>query len=219
MPVKIPYEDDAAAGRALAQTYAPVAARLGMSALFALDARLGSILRGTHEPIVGQMRLTWWYEALVRLDTGAPPAEPVLAAVAQDVMPHGVRGASLADMVEGWEVLLGDEPLGDAALATYASGRGARLFGALGQVTGAAASDPLEAAGEAWALYDLAAHVRDRDIAARADRLARERSIAIGGRRWSRNGRAIGALLLVAARPGAGPGIVPRLLWHRLTGR
>jgi phytoene synthase len=52
--------------RALALSYAPASTRPGLEALFALDTALGTILKTTREPIVGQMRLTWWYEALGR---------------------------------------------------------------------------------------------------------------------------------------------------------
>lgn len=65
--------------RALAVRYAPLDAQPGMAALLALDERLGAILRSTREPLIGQMRLTWWHEALAALDTASAPAEPLLS--------------------------------------------------------------------------------------------------------------------------------------------
>src|SRR4051812_35867714 len=112
--------------RGLALSYAPHAALPGLAALFALDDSLGSILRTTRAPMVGQMRLTWWHEALTRLDTAPPPAEPVLQALARDVVPHGVSGARLAWMIEGWEELLEPE-LSDDAIARHAARRGGKL--------------------------------------------------------------------------------------------
>ena len=70
------------AERALALSYAAETVRPGVAALFSLDDTLGQILRTTREPLVGQMRLTWWHEALRALDGAPPPAQPVLQALA-----------------------------------------------------------------------------------------------------------------------------------------
>jgi 15-cis-phytoene synthase len=204
----------AEAERALALSYAPADRRAGVEALLLLDGTLGGILRTTREPLVGQMRLTWWADALAALDERAPPAEPVLQALARDVLPRGVTGAELAGMVDGWEALL-DEP---ADLATHAAARGGRLFAAAAQVLGGEA--PVAAAGEGWALSDLAGNLSDADEAARARALAAER-LAAGPRWWPGRLRALGALALLA-RMGGEPGSprrVGRLAWHRLTGR
>ncbi|WP_306286394.1 hypothetical protein [Sphingomonas sp. Ant20] len=74
------------------------------------------------------MRLTWWYEALGRLDTAPPPAEPVLQALARHVVPQ-VGSATLATIAEGWEALL-ETPLDDAAVERFARLRGGQLFAA-----------------------------------------------------------------------------------------
>ena len=98
--------------QALAVGYAPASARDGFAALLDLDHQLASILQSTTEPMIGQMRLTWWYEALEKLDREPAPAHPVLQRLAASVLPGGVRGADLAPMIEGWEALLDDgEPL------------------------------------------------------------------------------------------------------------
>ncbi|PAX08471.1 squalene/phytoene synthase family protein [Sphingomonas lenta] len=206
--------------RALILTYTPPASRPGLEALLALDDTLGRILRTTREPMVGQMRLTWWFEALERLDREPPPAEPVLRALAGEVLPRGVTGTTLAGMVEGWEVLL-EEPLGETALRTFARERGGRLFRAAAAVSGAA-DEQAAVAGEGWALADLASNLSDRQVAARARELARARLVEAMGWRWSRAGRALGALALLARfdlEGGSGAGRVGRLLLHRLTGR
>src|SRR3546814_17336884 len=58
---------------ALAICYAPRKARAALAALFALDATLADVLRTTTEPMLGQMRLTWWHDALTRLEAAPPP--------------------------------------------------------------------------------------------------------------------------------------------------
>lgn len=213
----------------LALHYAPRAAVPGMVALFGLDALLAQILRTTREPMVGQMRLTWWHEALTRLDNAPPPAEPILQALARDVIPHGITGERLASMIEGWEELLEAPPLGDEAIARHAALRGGTLFEMAGVLLGARASDPLAAAGEGWALADLARHLRDRPNAERA--LARAAAPLAQARRrhWSRQARLLGALAHLARLnlavpldqpvPAGAPHRVARILLHRITGR
>ena len=205
--------------RDLAFSYAPADRRAGLTALFALDAALGQVLRTTREPMVGQMRLAWWREALAALDSTPPPGEPVLQALADEVLPIGVTGAQLAAMIDGWEPVLG--ALDGQAIEQHARWRGGELFVLAGRLLGAS-GDPLEDAGRAWALDDLAQHLSDPALAA----IARAQFSAPFDRasraRWSRNGRALGALLLACTREASGTaaiGSVFRLGWHRLTGR
>jgi len=215
--------------RHLSLTYAPPDRRAALAALLALDDTLAQILRTTREPLVGQMRLTWWHAALCALDTAPPPAQPVLQALAAEVLPRGVSGAALAGMIDGWEILLEPDPLDDAAIDAFATARGATLFESAGVVLGAAAGDPLAEAGRGWALADLALHSRDALAGVRPRALATGALDAATKARWSVSARALGALahgarmtLAVApgeaVRPGA-PGRVARLAFHRLTGR
>lgn len=211
--------------RLLALSYASPAARDGLAALLDLDAMLGGILRSTSEPLVGQMRLTWWHEALSRLDTVPPPAEPVLQGLAAHVLPRGVSGAELATIVEGWEALLDEDLAARVTLDLYA-GRGVRLFAAMARVAGAVTADPVAPAGRGWALADLATHVSDPEVADRARELALPALAVARAARWSRGGRPLAALARtagydVAGGQGrrAGASHVLGLLRLRLTGR
>ena len=65
--------------RYLVTLYAPPAARAGLFALFALDLELAQVVATTHEPMLGEIRLAWWREQLVRLDRAAVPAQPTLS--------------------------------------------------------------------------------------------------------------------------------------------
>lgn len=207
----------------LAVAYAPPPARASLSALFALDATLAQILRATREPMVGQMRLTWWYEALVALDGTPPPAEPVLRALHADVLPLGVTGTMLAGIVDGWEVLL-EADLDDDAVARFAVGRGARLFTAAAILLGQDDAR-IAAAGEGWAMADLRTGLTDRARATSiGDAAIAKLDIALQGR-WPRPLRALGALALLARAdcvddpdPPGSPRRIGRILIHRLTG-
>ncbi|WP_137864775.1 MULTISPECIES: squalene/phytoene synthase family protein [unclassified Sphingomonas] len=210
--------------RDLILTYAPRAAQSGLQALLALDDALARLLRTTREPALGQMRLAWWREALEKLDHAPAPAEPVLKALETEVLPHGVTGVSLVPIVHGWEVLIEEEALHADAMRRFGEGRG-QLFIAAGDLLGSR-RDPLAAAGQGWALADLAGNLQaDRESAVARD-LARPLLDAATGVRWSRAGRALGALahrarldLAEAPKPAGAPSRVGRLLWHRLTGR
>ena len=207
--------------------YAPASRRRALSALLRLDDRLANLVQTTSQPALGQLRLAWWREALARLDTQPPPGEPVLQELAASVLPLGISGASLVPIVHGWEVLIEEDLLNRDALRRFAEGRG-QLFVVAGAVMGASARDPLATAGQGWALADLARHLRAPAEAAEARAMASALLDKATAVRWSRNGRALGALAHLARldlrAPGSEPPVgaphrVGRLFWHRLTGR
>lgn len=212
------------ADRALALTYVPAAKRAAVGALWRLDVALGGVLAGGREPLISRIKLTWWRDALLKLDSATAPAEPVLQDLARHVLPAGPSGAALAEMEEGWAVLLSEDPLTTDDLATYAAGRGALLFRHSAALLGAPLPPALETQGEAWALADLARHSNPADgaaaMAAAAERLKSER--------WPSKLRPLGMLAVLTARdvkrglsglepPGA-PARMVRMLRHRLTG-
>lgn len=209
--------------RRLVLTYMPTPeARAALAALFALDDKLAETLRTTSEPMLGQIRMQWWQDALAKLDSAPPPPEPVLQGVARDVLHAGVTGAAVGEIVDGWRVLLAAE-LDDAALRAHGA-RGRALFALAGRVAGAAKTDPLELAGEGWALADLSVKLSDPAEALAARRMADAALAQACSARWSRNGRALGAMAQLARMDLAGvpvgaPKRTLRALWHRISGR
>lgn len=209
--------------RRLVLAYAPGApAGQALSALWALDDKLAETVRTTSEPMLGQIRLQWWHDALVKLDGAPPPAEPVLEAVARDVLRDGVTGAAVGEISQAWQALLQEE-LDAVTLKAFAQ-RGVRLFEIAGTLAGASPADPLALAGEGWALADLAGGLSDPREAAGARMIAEQALAEAAARRWSRNGRALGAMAHLARMDLAGvpfgsPRRTGRVLWHRLTGK
>ena len=200
-------------------SYAPGRSRAALDALFALDAALGNILRTTRDPLVGQMRLAWWREALQGLDATGAPAEPVLQSLTAAVL-LGITGRALSEMVEAWEPLLDD--IGTGSIDDHARLRGRALFTMAGMAVGAAPDDPVGDAGEGWALADLAANLSDAALASQVRERAATMLTQSRRPRWSRRGRALGALALIADRQLSGPVpaiFVLRLARFRLTGR
>lgn len=210
--------------QALAVGYAPASAREGFAALLDLDHQLASILQSTTEAMIGQMRLTWWYEALEKLDREPAPAHPVLQRLAASVLPGGVRGAELAPMIEGWEALLDDgEPLNDERVALHGKARGGVLFASIGRLLGGEGWEPL---GIAWAKADLAGHISDKAL---VDRIGAQALVqldpALSPKR-ARGTRGLSGLGVLAREGLCHPDRLPghplraaRLAWHGLTGR
>lgn len=131
--------------------------------LWALDARFARLVATTSEPMIGQMRLAWWNDALTDESGVKGQGEPLIDAMRGlgIAPPHG-----LSQWLDGWEALIGE-----IDLHAYAEGRGGGLFRAL------AGRDDIPAwlvqAGAAWALWDLSGHIGDRDVAGRALAMAR----------------------------------------------
>ncbi|MDB5712725.1 MAG: hypothetical protein JWO15_122 [Sphingomonadales bacterium] len=158
--------------RTLALGHAPAALRRGVSAIWQLDETLGRIVASTTEPMIGQMRLTWWHERLCGLDAEELPAEPLLQDLAHYALHHDVTGTDLASLIEGWEALLDPLPLGQEELALFAEKRGGTLFRLSARLLGSHAD---EYAGQGWALVDFARHCSDAETAGRAMTMARDR--------------------------------------------
>ena len=212
------------ADRVLALSYVPAARRGAIEALWRLDAALGAALAGGSEPLISQIKLTWWRDALEKLDREKAPAEPVLQAVSTHVLPAGVSGEALSRMEAAWTAILSPD-LTPTDMRIYAEARGGLLFRYSARILGGELSAEMEQGGERWALMDLARHSNSADAA-----IAQEaaRSVA-GDARWPAKLRPLGMLAALASRdsarpldqlepPGA-PARMLRMLRHRLTGR
>ena len=224
--------------RYLATLYAPAEVRPALFALHALDLELAAVVATTTEAMLGEIRLAWWREALARLDTAPPPAQPVLAALAAYALPLGVKGQALEPLEDAFLSLLLDERLAGAALDAQLERRGGTLFGACATALGVA-QPSARALGRMWALGQLVAPVGSKVgpavDAADALRIAGEALplklapalqplAALAGfaaRDVARVfGRDAGAGAGVAARPVAGSiARQARMLWRVTTGR
>ena len=213
--------------RRLALAYVPAARRAAVEALWQLDVAFAAVIAAGREPMITQIKLAWWRQALERLDEAPPPAEPVLEALAKDVLPQRISGSSLAEMERGWGVLLAQEILGAEDVGTYAAGRGALLFRISALLLGAGSGPEVEAGGEAWALVDLARKSSNEGEQRTALALASERGGELQAYRWPVQLRPLGMLAALAARDAArgtpeaeaSPRRVLRMMRHRLTGR
>lgn len=195
--------------RDLVRLYWPAELRPAFDALMDIDEAMADVVAGASQPALAAITLAWWRDALNSLDAAAPPAEPRLQAVARELLPRGVSGASLATIAEGWSALLDAWPDAEAIAE-----RGTGIFAAGACLLGA--SDDM--LGEAGSLVAFAN--------------AKRRGLGDFGHlrrpmRFARPLRPLTALAALAARdlrrhhpePEATPGRAWTLLRHRLTGR
>ena len=150
--------------RRLALAYAPARARLLWLGLFALDARLGAVVRSAHEPLLAQIKLAWWRDELARPPAARPVGEPLLALLEA----WGDQTAGLRALIDGWEVLLGDEPLDSGAMLQVADARAQACASLAARLDLAAAEPEVSRAARSWALAELAAALSDPDDRAEA---------------------------------------------------
>ena len=132
----------------LALAYAPVSTRLPLLALLALDMRLAGIVRNSREPMLAQLRLSWWREQLSGDASRWPEGERLLVAIRS----WKGRHAGLLPLVDGWEAMTGTAPLPEEAFLKLANARGA-AFAALAD--DAAAVEDVTRFARNWALADI----------------------------------------------------------------
>ena len=155
--------------RRLALAYAPARARGLWLGLFALDARLGTTVRNAAEPMLTQIKLAWWRGELAKPLAERRKGEPLLALLED----WGDDAACLAALVDGWELVLGDEPVQPGVALEFAGERARACLG-LADRLGVSADDIAQAA-QGWALADIGAALAEpADFAWRPVRLPRE---------------------------------------------
>jgi phytoene synthase len=139
----------------LALAYGPRPASSALLTVLALDARLADVVRTAREPVLGQIKLAWWREKVGAGGSAAIVAEPLLDRIATD-MPDP---ATAIGLVDGWEGMLGEGPIGGDAISALAEAR-AEAFAMVGArfAKGSGCTEPARAA-RGWALADLAARL------------------------------------------------------------
>jgi phytoene synthase len=135
------------------------AARGDVIALYAFDHVLARVPFQVSEPLMGEIRLTWWGEALDEIFAGRPVrSHPVALGLADAVRRRGLARSPLQAMIEARFDDLDRKPFADefAALA-YAGDTAGALMQAAAQALGAPPNlDSPRHAGRAWGLAVMA---------------------------------------------------------------
>ncbi|GLK50808.1 squalene/phytoene synthase family protein [Maricaulis virginensis] len=143
--------------RRLAALFAPAEARARLFALYAFNQEIGRVAEATSEGMIGEMKLTWWHDAVA--DLYADPPRVRRHAVTEGLA-ELTGMISLKDMQGLIDARLDDisarpyESLD--ALLDYVDATAGRLMGlALRLCEAELAPETLQAAGRAWGLTGL----------------------------------------------------------------
>ncbi len=173
--------------------YAPAGQREWQGLCWQLDQRLAAVAQRGGDATIAAIRLAWWDAVLVDKDPAKGRGEPLVERW-RAIAPAGMEQAA-GQLIDGWRALVAPEVMSDEELIAYAQARGGGLFGLLAADADGAQAGAIRDAGCLWALWDLAAHVRDEGLARRAIGLARE----MAGRTAAPAGRALKPLRLARA--------------------
>jgi 15-cis-phytoene synthase len=198
--MKPPPEDLAPPAR-LALAYAPKRVRAAWELVLRFDTRFAGIVGASSEPIIGQMKLAWWRDAIGAAPSMRPKGEPLLSELSEIGNPELDRSA--ADLVDAWEPLVATEEWTSHMVQRFSQDRGAAVFGAYAKLC--AMPDFPEPLAQQWAVGDLRLRF---GIRVPED---------VGKNPVLSNVRTFRPLNILAASVRDISG--PRLIWHALTGR
>lgn len=142
----------------LALAHTSVIHRDALRTFFELDMRFSRIVAGTNEPMLGQMRLAWWRETLAKPAEDRPKGDMVLDAIA---LYWAGREGELAQLVDGWENLLAEPPLGGDHALAFVSCRSDAMGAAFVNRSDEWSSSGARHAAIQWALADLTTNVSE----------------------------------------------------------
>ena len=107
--------------RMLAALFAPLSARRDLFSLIAFNYEIARVREVVTQPILGQIRLQWWRDAIAGIYTGTAPRHEVVQELAEAVARHGLTRALLDRMIDAREADLAEAPPADLdALLLYA---------------------------------------------------------------------------------------------------
>ncbi|MET0193241.1 MAG: squalene/phytoene synthase family protein [Hyphomicrobiaceae bacterium] len=137
--------------RYLAALLAPPSGRDGLLALAAFSSELGRIGHlVTREPIMGEIRLQWWRDALQTGEAGMRTGNPIADALRDAVASHDLPVPLLFGMIDAHASDLEPDPFPtEAALDAYLAASEGAQFALAVRVLGGSATSELDAASQA----------------------------------------------------------------------
>ena len=147
--------------------FAPAAKRPALLALYAFNAELTHIGAVAREPMVAQIRLQWWRDAIELAAPGMKTGNPVADALSGIIMAHDLPRDRLTGMIEARvPEISGDAPANVQDLRSSLQETEGALFGLAASIlggSGEAGTEAIASAGTAWGLTQ-----RLRTVAAQA---------------------------------------------------
>ena len=139
--------------RFLCAMAAPVAARARLFPLYAYNLELARAPWVTAEPLIAEMRLQWWRDAVAEVAAGAPPRAHEVMEPLADVIRGGVPGGLLDGMAAARRRDVARTPFADAGdLWDYLDATGGALMWASALALGGADEAGVRRLGRAGAL-------------------------------------------------------------------
>ncbi len=131
-------------------------ARADVIVLYAFNYELSRAAEVASQPLIGEMRLAWWREALDEVFEGRPVRRhPVALALADTVSRRGMPREGLEALIDGRLRELEPWPLGEDEVQDYLDATAGCLMTLAAQVLAPDASVDLRPAARAWALAGL----------------------------------------------------------------
>ena len=145
--------------RFLCAMFAPAQHREALFSLYAFNLEIARIRESVSEPLIGQMRLQWWRDALSSMIQGKTPHHPVAEALAETRSTYHLTSSYFDSLLESREAdMTDDQPQDMASLMAYAEGTSApliRLSLEVLNVTDEVSHEAAQSIGRAWALTGL----------------------------------------------------------------
>ena len=158
--------------RYLAALFAPGKRRGALFALYAFNLEIAKTAEVVSEPLLGEIRLQWWRDAIDGLYEGSMREHPVLAALAEAVGAWGLERSRFRSIVDGRAADLRERPFADLdALEDYVAGTAVPLVELACQTLGAENDGMTTFAREAGLGTGLAGVLRAIPFHARQRRL------------------------------------------------
>lgn len=167
--------------RFLTTLFAPADRREALFALWAFNLEIAKTREVVREPIMGQIRLQWWRDAIAAAYGEGPlPEHAVTVPLAAAIRDHALSRESLDRLIDAREADLEEEPVADSeALAAYVAATAVPPLLLALQVLGVGDGAAGEAARHVGLAYGLTGllravpfHARQQRVLLPADRLA-----------------------------------------------
>ena len=167
--------------RYLAALFVPKAARAHLLALYGLNIELSSIAAQAREPVLGEIRLQWWRDAIHKAARGQTVGHPVADAIGETLKACPLSRSRLSALIEARAFDISVKTMPDwTSLKTYLHDTAGALFQLAAEILGGdsqALAPAVRSAGLAYGLTGLMRalpnHTAQRRVDLPADLLLR----------------------------------------------
>jgi NADH dehydrogenase [ubiquinone] 1 alpha subcomplex assembly factor 6 len=157
--------------RYLTALHAPASRREALFALYAFNVEIAKTRETVSEPVIGQIRLQWWREAIDEAYAGTVRDHAVLRPLAAAIEEHGLSRRHFDALIDAREFDLTDEPPATLeALVDYTADTSSTLVHLALEILGEREGAAHEAAGPLGIAWGLTGLLRAAAFHARAKR-------------------------------------------------